>query len=63
MFGYVTANKTEMSDQQIDTYKGYYCGLCQMLKKRGGQKAQLLLNYDIIIQNLRVQSVKQAPSG
>lgn len=47
MFGYVTANKTEMSDQQIDAYKGYYCGLCQMLKKRGGQKAQLLLNYDI----------------
>ena len=46
MFGYVNANKSTMTKEEIDTYKSYYCGLCQQLKKDAGIKGQLLLNYD-----------------
>ncbi|MCR4675384.1 MAG: DUF5685 family protein [Lachnospiraceae bacterium] len=46
MFGYINANKSTMTNEEIDIYRSYYCGLCQQLKKEGGKRCQLLLNYD-----------------
>lgn len=47
MFGYVTLNKPEVKVREFYRYQGYYCGLCQSLKKRHGISAQLCLNYDM----------------
>ena len=47
MFGYVNADKKEMTDEERSTYQAYYCGLCRELKRQAGAGAQICLNYDI----------------
>lgn len=36
MFGYVTINRNELSDEDFARYRSYYCGLCRALQKRHG---------------------------
>lgn len=47
MFGYVTANKNELKEDDAALYQAYYCGLCRELKRQAGKRGQLLLNYDL----------------
>ena len=47
MFGYIYVNRKELSEEDRKDYQCYYCGLCQVLKKSSGVKAQMLLNYDM----------------
>ncbi len=47
MFGYIIVNKAEMKFKEFDIYHSYYCGLCQVLKKRYGRSGQLTLSYDM----------------
>lgn len=47
MFGYIIVNKAEMKFKEFDVYHSYYCGLCQVLKKRSGWRGQLTLSYDM----------------
>lgn len=47
MFGYITVNKEELSEENIKIYQSYYCGLCQTIKKDYSVKAQMALNYDM----------------
>lgn len=47
MFGYVVVNKGDLRFREFDEYRGYYCGLCQMLKKRYGFSGQMTLSYDM----------------
>ena len=47
MFGYITVNKKQLSDEQIKIYQEYYCGLCRKLKQDYGKRGQLVLNYDM----------------
>ena len=44
MFGYIYVNRKELSEEDRKDYQSYYCGLCQVLKKSSGVKAQMLLN-------------------
>ena len=47
IFGYVVVNKGDLRFREYDEYRGYYCGLCQTLKKRFGLAGQLSLSYDM----------------
>lgn len=47
MFGYVTVNKPELKIKEYYRYKGYYCGLCKILKAKHGRVGQLTLTYDM----------------
>ena len=47
IFGYVVVNKSDLRFREYDEYRGYYCGLCQTLKKRFGLAGQLSLSYDM----------------
>ena len=47
MFGYVTAYEPELKVKEFHKYKGYYCGLCQQLKRNYGHLGQLTLTYDM----------------
>ena len=47
MFGYININRKKLSEDDLNAYRSYYCGLCQTLKKNYGAKGQLLLNYDM----------------
>ena len=33
MFGYVTIHKEELKIKEYETYKGFYCGACQALRR------------------------------
>ncbi len=47
MFGYVTTNQMELKMKDFYTYQACYCGLCQSLKHNRGQRARLVLSYDM----------------
>ena len=47
MFGYIIVNQSEMKFKEFDVYHSYYCGLCQVLKKKYGRAGQLSLSYDM----------------
>ncbi len=47
MFGYIIINKAELKFKEFDEYHAYYCGLCQVLKKKYGAIGQMTLSYDM----------------
>lgn len=47
MFGFVIANKEELSPEEEEIYRGYYCGLCRELSALAGFKGRLTLNFDM----------------
>lgn len=57
MFGYVLINKDELRFREFDVYRSYYCGMCQVLKKRSGNLAQATLNYDMTFLQLLLTSL------
>ena len=57
MFGYVIADRDNMSDEQVERYRAVYCGLCRSLKSRHGSLARLTLNYDMTFLVLLLSSM------
>ena len=47
MFGYVTVNRSYLSEEAAARYDGFYCGLCLALKEAGGQAARTVLSNDM----------------
>lgn len=47
MFGYVIADRQQMSDEDIRKYKAYYCGLCKELRQIAGLRGSVVLSYDV----------------
>lgn len=46
MFGYILTNADELKVRELKRYRAYYCGLCHMLLKKYGLRAQLSVNFD-----------------
>ncbi|MBR1983065.1 MAG: hypothetical protein IKA12_00055 [Clostridia bacterium] len=47
MFGYVKTDTPNMYVKDTVLYKAMYCGLCKGIGKVSGQRARLVLNYDL----------------
>ena len=47
MFGYVTANWKELTQEQKDRYSSIYCGICRGIRQQSGQLARISLSYDM----------------
>lgn len=47
MFGYVTADWTQLDEAQRQRYRACYCGLCRALRQDFSQPSRLALTYDI----------------
>lgn len=47
MFGFVTANGSELTKEQKKRYSGVYCGICRQIRSRCCQTARLGLSYDM----------------
>ncbi len=47
MFGYVTINEKDLSQQQRERYHDCYCGLCRTLGKQHGFTGRFTLSYDL----------------
>lgn len=57
MFGYVTIHKEELKLKEYETYKGFYCGACQALRREYGLTGQLTLSYDLTFLTLLLSSL------
>lgn len=47
MFGYVVADQANLTPEELERYRGVYCGLCRRLGQRHGQHARMILTYDM----------------
>ena len=47
MFGYLTVCRDELKIKDERTYKAYYCGICEELRKQHGQISRFSLTYDM----------------
>lgn len=50
-------NKPELKFKEFDIYRGYYCGLCNSLRRRYGVVGQLTLTYDMTFLSLLLSSL------
>lgn len=57
MFGYITADKNSLSPQQLERYRGCYCGLCKAIGRRSGSLARFALTYDMTFLILLLNSL------
>ena len=47
MFGFVTANRKELTQEQKERYTQVYCGICRQIRERSSQLSRLGLSYDM----------------
>ena len=47
MFGFVIANRDLLSEEELNVYRGAYCGLCRTLGKKYGGLGRMTLTYDM----------------
>ncbi|MCB2292872.1 DUF5685 family protein [Clostridium algoriphilum] len=59
MFGYVTPCKMEMKIKDYETFKAYYCGLCNSIKNNFGNLPRLTLNYDMTFLAILLDSLSE----
>lgn len=57
MFGYINANRSQLSSEDKRIYQSFYCGLCRQLGKVAGFKGQMLLNFDLCFLAILLQSL------
>ncbi len=47
MFGYIVPNYPELKVKELEEYRSWYCGLCQILLRDYGIAGQVSLSYDM----------------
>ena len=57
MFGYVTANRQELNEQQKTRYQAAYCGVCRRIREQSGNGSRLGLRYDMAFLSLLLSSL------
>lgn len=62
MFGYLTVCRDELKIKDERTYKAWYCGICEELKKRHGQLSRFTLTYDMTFMAMLLQGVYEDPT-
>ena len=61
MFGFVTANIVDLSDEEKSRYQALYCGLCHEIKTLHGQRARFCLSYDLTFLIMLLGSLYEPP--
>ncbi len=61
MFGYVIPSKERLGEEEWQTYRSTYCGLCHTLQRRYGFFARFLLNYDFTFLTLLLRRQTAPP--
>ena len=57
MFGFVTASREELSEEQKNRYQAVYCGICRAIRETDGQLCRLGLSYDMAFLALLLASL------
>lgn len=62
MFGYIRPCREELKVRELEDYQAVYCGLCQVMGKRCGFTARMLLNYDFTFLAMLLSQPESRPS-
>ncbi|MBQ9625411.1 MAG: hypothetical protein IJR47_04805, partial [Clostridia bacterium] len=64
MFGFVRPAERELTAEQLNTFKSYYCGVCKSIEKNYSRAATATLTYDCAFLAMLLDSVatEAAPS-
>ena len=62
MFGYITADPSQVDDVQRQRYSGCYCGLCRTLQKRHGLLGRMTLTYDMTFVVILLSALYELPT-
>ncbi len=57
MFGFVTANMQELTQEQKARYGAVYCGICKRIRSQSSQLARMSLSYDMTFLALLLMSL------
>ncbi len=57
LFGLVTANHSELTEEQKKRYAAVYCGICRQIRRRHTNTARLTLSYDMAFLALLLMSL------
>lgn len=57
MFGFVTANLSELTQEQKDRYTAAYCGICRRIRLQHTNRARLTLSFDMAFLALLLMSL------
>ena len=57
MFGFVSANLEELTQEEKLRYNSIYCGICRQIRERSSQFARLTLQYDMAFLALLLMSL------
>lgn len=57
MFGFVTANASELTKEEKLRYQQVYCGICRQIRNRSSQLSRLGLSYDMAFLALLLMSL------
>lgn len=63
MLGYVIINKNELSQDELNVYRSYYCGVCKSIGRRFGQIPRGVLSYDSVFLGMILSSIKEDEEG
>lgn len=61
MFGYLITDLSQLTKQDKEIYKSFYCGLCHCLKTNYGNSATKFLSYDLTFINILLSSYHNSP--
>ena len=61
MFGYLSLNKGELKIKDYETYRSFYCGLCNSLKDGYGRFGQVTLTFDMTFLTILLTSLYELP--
>ena len=48
MFGYLIADRKNLTEEEFRNYRAAYCGICSSLRKEGTISGSLALSYDLV---------------
>ncbi len=57
MFGFVTPNEQDLTEEEVARYRQVYCGVCRSLRDRSGQLSRFTLNHDLTFVALLLSSL------
>ena len=60
MFGYIRPDISQLTVENYQIYRGYYCGLCKTIGKMYGQIPRLALQYDLGAMALMIDGVNES---
>lgn len=62
MFGYVTIYRKDLSENALDRYQAYYCGLCRALGQRYGVTGRMALSFDMTFVAILLSALYDTPT-